>query len=360
MFLIDKYKINNIEDVIFNKNIYLNLINIKTKKKNYIINNLSEYIYNKNKKKVNLYKNIPNILIYGLEGTGKKSLINCLIKKIYNLDEIILKKSIYKINGYGNNSVDVEIYHSPYHIIIEPFNTGFDKYLIQGVIKEYIKNKLISLDGSNYYKIIFINKIDTLSYYAQTSLRCTMEKYSNYCKFILCGKNISKIIDPIKSRCLFIKIPRPTYNDIINLILTINYKEKKIISKDQLYNLVKNYNRNIKQIIWNLNLIYFNTSDNNIVNNSIDYIYNLIINVDDIIKNIKLIRDRLYLLFISNIDFTLLLNKLLLKLNSNIYDNKSYEINKIISDADFNIATGKRVVIHFENAINNLIYILNK
>ena len=144
MFLIDKYKINSLQDVIFNKEIYNNLLYKKNINKDYKITNLSDYIF---KKKNNFYKKLPNLLIYGIEGSGKKSLINILIKKIYNLDKIILKKTIYKINGYGNNSVEVELYHSDYHIIIEPFNTGFDKYLIQEVIKEYIKSKYISLDG---------------------------------------------------------------------------------------------------------------------------------------------------------------------------------------------------------------------
>ena len=119
MFLIDKYKINSVDNIIFNKNIYLNLLNIPTLKKNYKINNINDSIY---KKKHNIYNNIPNLLFYGLEGSGKKSLINLLIKQIFNLDKINLSKAIYKISGYGNNSVEAELYHSPYHIIIEPYN----------------------------------------------------------------------------------------------------------------------------------------------------------------------------------------------------------------------------------------------
>ena len=172
----------------------------------------------------NNFDNIPNLLFYGLKGSGKNTIINNLIKKIYGLDNIYLKKTSYKISGYGNNIIEAELYHSNYHIIIEPYNTGFDKYLIQGVVKEYIKNKYVDLEGKNLFKIILINNIDKLSYYAQTSLRCTMEKYSNYCKFILCSQKISKIIDPIKSRCLFIKVPRPTKLNILRIIYTCSFK----------------------------------------------------------------------------------------------------------------------------------------
>ena len=358
MFLIDKYKINSVDNIIFNKNIYLNLLNIPTLKKNYKINNINDSIY---KKKHNIYNNIPNLLFYGLEGSGKKSLINLLIKQIFNLDKITLSKSIYKISGYGNNSVEAELYHSPYHIIIEPYNTGFDKYLIQEVVKEYIKSKFIDLEGKTLYKIILINNIDKLSYYAQTSLRCTMEKYSNYCKFILCGQKISKIIEPIKSRCLFIKVPRPSKIELIDLILTIIYKENFFIKKTEILKLLNNYSNNSKLIIWKLDLNKHNITYINNIDISITYILNLLNDTNNYLKNIKLIRDRLYLLFITNIDFKLLLKKLLEQIYFKV-DNKKILllITKKVSETDLNLSLGKRVVIHFENLIYNIIFILNK
>ena len=358
MFLIDKYQINYLNDIIFNKDLYKNILDISTLKKDYRINDINDILCIK---KNNIYNNLPNLLFYGLEGSGKKSLINFLIKKIYNINEIILKKTIYKICGYGNNSIEVEIYHSQYHIIIEPYNTGFDKYLIQEVVKEYIKNKFIDLEGRNLYKIILINNIDKLSYYAQTSLRCTMEKYSNYCKFILCGQNISKIIEPIKSRCLFIKVPRPSGIEILDLILTLTYKEKLFLKKKDMLNLLNNFSNNIKLIIWNLDLNKHNINNKINLEESIDYIFNLLKNKVDVFTNIKLIRERLYLLFITNIDFKLLLKTFLDKIYFKINDKQILlQIIKKISDTDLNISLGKRIVIHFENLIYNIMFILNE
>ena len=358
MFLIDKYKIKSLNDIIFNKDLYLNFLNITTLKKNYRMNNINDILCCK---KNNIYNNMPNLLFYGLEGSGKKSLINCLIKNIYNLDTITLKKTTYKISGYGNNSIEVELYHSRYHIIIEPFNTGFDKYLIQEVVKEYIKNKFIDLEGRILYKIILINNIDKLSYYAQTSLRCTMEKYSNYCKFILCGQNISKIIEPIKSRCLFIKVPRPPTIEILDLILTISYKEKITLKKNSMLNLLNNFSHNMKLIIWNLDITKYNIENTINIDQSIDYIYKLLNGRINIFTNIKLIRERLYLLFITNIDFKLLLRKFLDKIYFKIDDIQILlQITKKISETDLNISLGKRIVIHFENLIYNIMFILNE
>ena len=281
------------------------------------------------------------------------------IKHIYNLDELYLTKSIYKIIGYGNNTVEVELNNSKFHIVINPYNTGFDKYLIQEVVKEYTKNKLINIDNQQSFKIIVINNVDKLSYYAQTSLRCTMEKYSNYCKFFITGKNISKIIEPIKSRCLFIRIPKPNNFDILEFILNIYHKEKRFLPKDTLLNLVNKNNFNVKEILWNIDLNLNNVKYNNKIEDTINEII-LLINNKNYIKNINLIRDKLYLLFITNIDFKVILKLLLINLSLRISDSFILkEISNYISDTDLNISLGKRVVIHFENLLYKIMYVLN-
>ena len=341
MFIIDKYKIDNIDNIIYHKEIYNKLFNNN--------NNISEK-----------FKNLPNLLFYGPSNSGKKTLINLLIKKIFNLDKLILKQTIYNIYGYGNNKIEVSLKHSNHHIVIEPFGTGFDKYLIQEVIKHYVKNKYIDLNGKKIYKIIFINNVDKLSYYAQTSLRCSMEKYSNYCKFILCSYNILKMINPIKSRCMFIKIPRPNISEL-NLFINFIIKNEKIkITDIEKKKILYNYDNNPKIIIWKLNYLYYN------INNDLYFIKIIkefinIINCNNIINNIKIIREKLYLLFVTNIDFKLFLQKFfkifyLLIDDSNIL----FEIIKIFSIVDLNLFLGKRIVIHFENLIFNIIYIINK
>lgn len=45
---------------------------------------------------------------------------------------------------------------------------------------------------------------------AQAGLRRTMEKYTSSCRLILCCENIGRIIPPIRSRCLCIRIAAPS------------------------------------------------------------------------------------------------------------------------------------------------------
>ena len=154
----------------------------------------------------------------GKEGQAKKAMLqnlqtnslkegkhqlDCGLAKIMpsNLKKLNVK---YMISGYGSNSIEMEIPQSLFHIEIFPTGTGLDKYLVQEVIKEYAAKNLLSFERERTFKIVWIHNIDELSYYAQTALRCTMEKYCKTCKFILTGKQLSKIIEPLRSRCLSI------------------------------------------------------------------------------------------------------------------------------------------------------------
>ena len=337
MFFADEFQVKSPDNILFNKNIYNILFNS------------------------NIYNNIPNILFYGLSGSGKNTIINFFIKKIFNLKTLQLYKSTYKISGYGNNTIDVEISHSNYHIIIEPNNTGFDKYLIQEIIKNYIKSKAIISNNNIPYKIIYIKNIDKLSYYAQTSLRCSMEKYSNYCKFFLSSSNISQIIEPIKSRCVLFKLEKPSDKVCLDFINNICKNKKIKINKTNKLTLLNKSDNNLNILLWNLD--YYNL--NNCLPECI--ILKTIIEIFDIFKNkidnkhIKLFRDKLYNLFITNINFNKFIEILLNYLYEKIDDlNILYQVIYLIKQADLNISNGKRIIIHLENLIFNIIYLLKQ
>ena len=58
--------------------------------------------------------------------------------------------------------------------------------------------------------MVVLNEVDSLSRNAQAGLRRTMEKYTGSCRLILCCENSGRIIAPIRSRCLCIRIAAPT------------------------------------------------------------------------------------------------------------------------------------------------------
>lgn len=58
--------------------------------------------------------------------------------------------------------------------------------------------------------MVIINESDSLSRDAQAALRRTMEKYMANMRIILCANSTSKLIAPIKSRCLLMRVAAPT------------------------------------------------------------------------------------------------------------------------------------------------------
>ena len=76
------------------------------------------------------------------------------------------------------------------------------------------------------FKIIILDEADEMTSDAQTALRRIIEDTAKYCRFILIANNISKIIDPIQSRCATFKFTSIPEEDMINHLESIAKKEK--------------------------------------------------------------------------------------------------------------------------------------
>ena len=395
VFLIDKYKINSLSRVICHKPIYKSLFNghqysdnlsewdkypsteetnnklmsIKSDKefykfiKNHIRTNNTNLIeYSKR------YVQMPNLLIYGQHGSGKRTLINLLLEDIYDKDVHDLKKVSYQLTGYGNKSEEVLIEQSNYHIIIEPTNSGFDKYLIHEIVKEYARQTILNVHNCKTpFRVVLINNIDNLSYYAQTSLRCTMEKYHKTCKFILCGYQVSKIIEPLRSRCLNIRIPCPTFKELTSIIFDISCRENIDIDDKQIYRIVKTANGNIKNAIFLLDLYKAKIKNYELSwKENLEQIIDIIFRFESAPSSstyngsiIQKIRELLYIIFITNIPgdqiIIELMNKLLTKCQ-NLDPILLTIIVQIFGYYETRINKGKRSIIHLEALINSIFY----
>lgn len=197
----------------------------------------------------------PHMIFYGPDGAGKKTRIKILLQAIFN-------ESVYKISveskefKIGSKSIFYTIANSPFHIEITPSDSGInDRHIIQYVIKEVacMKNVLGSMSTSKNLKmkgkIVLINEADKLSKEAQSALRRTMEKYMSNCRVILCCNHISKIIGPIRSRCISIRVGAPTQQEIIDILKTINEDESMHLNDKQIKDIVNSSERNTRRAI---------------------------------------------------------------------------------------------------------------
>ena len=76
------------------------------------------------------------------------------------------------------------------------------------------------------FKIIILDEADEMTADAQTALRRIIEDTAKICRFIFIANNISKIIDPIQSRCATFKFTSIPQEDLIARLEMIAKKEK--------------------------------------------------------------------------------------------------------------------------------------
>lgn len=395
VFLIDKYKVDTLSKVFCHKPIYRSLLcgynntsnltewehipNIDDTQK--ILSNITTiaefYNFAKCHFKTNnvdankyalRYIQMPNLLIYGPVGCGKKTLIKLLLEDIYDKKIHETKPVTYQISGYGNSTTEVVIEQSNYHMIIEPTNSGLDKYIIHEIVKEYAKQTILNVcDCKTSFRVVFINNVDNLSYYAQTSLRCTMEQYHKTCKFILCGYQLSKIIEPLRSRCLNVRIPCPTIAELSAVIFDISCRENIHIDSKNIMDIVIKSNGNIKKAIMFLELYSVNITNYTLswkkgISDIVDIIVDFEKNPSNTIfnnSNMQKIRIILYLIFVSGINKDQIAIELL-----KYYISKSLHIDpklntivlQLFGYYETRINKGNRMIIHIETLISSILY----
>ena len=332
---IDKYRPKNIDDIFFHESLLNKLVHMSKD------------------------NSIPHIIFHGPEGSGKKTVIRLFLEMLYGPTINKTSETVYNVSGSGNSTIQVPINKSNFHIIIEPNNNNFDRYLVQEVVKEYAKKIPFNVfNTKKKFKVVLINNVANMSYYAQTSLRRTLEKYSDTCRFIMWCRTLSKVIDPLRSRCLCIGVKKPSKRDLFQRLYSISIMEKMNINLKIINKIIDRSNLNIKKSLWLLQL-YKNGHD--LINNY-DCIINKIVliiklsNIDYVTK----IRGLIYNIMITNISGTKIIIdilQLLLKSDDICFESK-HEIIKNASIYEHNLVRGRREIIHLDAFVIKVITIL--
>ncbi|KAL0248362.1 hypothetical protein GEMRC1_003598 [Eukaryota sp. GEM-RC1] len=157
--------------------------------------------------------NLPHLLFYGPPGTGKTSTILAVANELYGPD--LIKTRVLELNASDERGIQT--------------------------VRERIKNFAQTSIGdgapgypSPPYKIIILDEADAMTADAQAALRRVIEKYSKITRFCLICNYISRIIDPITSRCAKFRFRLLDRQTSVQRLSFITEKEKVPVDSETL------------------------------------------------------------------------------------------------------------------------------
>ncbi len=184
MMWVEKYRPQKIVDLVNQKDVVGSLTSL--------LKNVSE---------------LPHLLFSGSAGVGKTTLAVCLSRQILGES---WKEYTLELNASDERGIN----------------------MVRERVKKF--SKFAGLDTNIPFKIIILDEADEMTSDAQTALRRIIEDASKHCRFILIANNISRIIEPIQSRCAVFKFTRIAEKEVIAHLKEIAKKEKLKSDEDGL------------------------------------------------------------------------------------------------------------------------------
>ena len=129
---------------------------------------------------------IPNILFHGPTGSGKRTIVNEFIHKIYDNDKEKIKSFVMYVNCSQGKGIK----------------------FIREELKFFAKTHINSNGGNNFKSIILLNA-DKLTMDAQSALRRCIELFSHNTRFFIVAEDKYNLMKPILSRFCEIYVSEP-------------------------------------------------------------------------------------------------------------------------------------------------------
>ncbi|KAL6738698.1 hypothetical protein Aduo_012218 [Ancylostoma duodenale] len=201
-------------------------------------------------------EDFPHLLVYGPSGAGKRTRIHCILRELYGAGAERLRLDKKSLTTPSNRKIEIDTVSSNYHIEINPGEVGiYDRVVVQEVIKQMAQTTQIASATQKSFKVVVLMEADQLTRDAQHALRRTMEKYTMSCRLILCSESLSRIIEPLRSRCMVVRVAAPTDEEIRDVCISVAEKVRLTVPDPVLEQIVTKSRGNLRRALLSMEAV---------------------------------------------------------------------------------------------------------
>merc|ERR1719217_1427180 len=197
------------------------------------------------------------MLFVGPSGAGKSTRVHAMLGELYGpgVDAVKVETRTVAPNpNTPSNTVDIQVIVSNYHLQLTPSDVGNkDRAVVMQLIKEVAAHPPL---GKHSFKVVVIDEAGTLTAQAQAALRRTMERYMKSCRIILLCDSASKIIPPLRSRCLAIRVGAPSNEEVQGVLRKVAAKESLQLAPELASRIAEKAGRDLRRAILILESIH--------------------------------------------------------------------------------------------------------
>jgi replication factor C subunit 2/4 len=165
--------------------------------------------------------NIPHLIFYGLSGCGKTTVALIIAREIFKHK---YNDRVLELNASNERGIKV----------------------VREKIKKFAKQAIDNTDTEKYkippIKLIILDEADAMTDDSQFALRRIIEMYSKTTRFILICNYITKIIEPLSSRCTKFRF-KPINLEGINIIINKLKKKENFTIDEITIKMIYNYTK---------------------------------------------------------------------------------------------------------------------
>ncbi|KAH7889643.1 P-loop containing nucleoside triphosphate hydrolase protein [Phlebopus sp. FC_14] len=177
--------------------------------------------------------NLPHMLFYGPPGTGKTSTILALSRQLFGPDNF--RERVLELNASDERGISVV------------------REKIKSFARQTPRAQKVASDGNVYpcppYKIIILDEADSMTQDAQGALRRIMESYARITRFCLVCNYVTRVIEPLASRCSKFRFTPLDSSSTFSRLMHIATTEHVKIGPEVVSTLIESSNGDLRRAI---------------------------------------------------------------------------------------------------------------